>query len=309
MKEANTFYDAGGRAVPGNRFTMPGGWSITEIIRGRSSWRSYDGRALAPEDRSRLENFIAAAGPGPFGGRVRLQLVEASAEDRAELRKLGTYGAIKGARTFLGGAVRRGPMDMEDYGFAFERAVLYATALGLGTCWLGASFSHSGFAARINLAEGEILPAVSPLGYVASRRTAVDAATRFFARSQKRKPWEELFFAGDFGTPLAAEAAGVYAEVLEMVRLAPSASNRQPWRLVMAAGGAFHLFISRSAVYSRIVVNAPGGDLQRLDMGIAMCHFEMTAREQGLAGGWETLEPPGVDSPERTTYVATWLGR
>jgi nitroreductase len=283
------------------------GLRLTEVIRARSSSRSFDGRPLAPDDRGRLEAFLATLGPGPFGGRARLALVETSAQDRAELRKLGTYGAIKGSRTFLAGAVRRGPMDMEDYGYVFERAVLFATELGLGTCWLGASFRRSGFARAINLAEDEILPAVSPLGYAASRRTAVDAATRFFARSKKRKPWEELFFDGDFATTLSAEAAGPYAEPLEMVRLGPSASNRQPWRLVREGAAIFHLFISRSAVYSNIVVKSPGGDLQRLDMGIACCHFELTARELGPAGRWEVLEPPPrLALPARTTYVATW---
>lgn len=283
---------------------------VTEIIRARSSWRSYDGRPLEAGDRANLEEFITALEAGPFGGPVRLELVEASAEDRAELRKLGTYGMVKGARTFLAGAVRRGAMDLEDYGCVFERAVLEATALGLGTCWLGASFDHSGFAAAIDLADDEVLPAVSPVGYVASTRTLVDATTRFFARSKKRKPWEELFFDGDFATPFAAEAAGPYADVLEMVRLAPSASNRQPWRVVKEAGrDVFHLFISRSAVYSRFTTNVAGADLQRLDMGIAMCHFELTARELGLAGGWEAFEPPALKPPERTTYVATWLGR
>jgi len=198
-------------------------------------------------------------------------------------------------------------MDMEDYGYVFERAVLSATALGLGTCWLGASFNRSGFAAKINLAEGEILPAVSPVGYVASRRTVVDAVTRFFARAKRRKPWKELFFDGDFGRPLTREAAGPYADVLEMVRLAPSASNRQPWRIVKEAGrDVFHLFISRSAVYSGVAATVAGGDLQRMDMGIACCHFDLAARELELAGNWEVLEPPEIKLPERTSYVASW---
>jgi nitroreductase len=281
---------------------------VTEIIRARSSWRSYDGRPLEAGDRARLEGFIAALGAGPFGGGVRLELVEAAAGARAELKKLGTYGTVKGARTFLVGAIKRRLMDMEDYGYVFERAILYATALGLGTCWLGASFNRSGFAAKINLAEDEILAAVSPVGYVASRRTAVDAVTRFFARAKRRKQWEKLFFDGAFGRPLSREAAGPYAEVLAMVRLAPSASNRQPWRIVKERGrDVFHLFISRTAVYSSVAANVGGGDLQRLDMGIACCHFELAARELELAGKWEVLEPPALDLPERTSYVASWL--
>ena len=285
---------------------MAGEPAIADVIRARSSWRSYDGRPLEPGDRARLEEFIAALGPGPFGGRVRLALVEASAEDRAELKKLGTYGMVRGARTFLAGAVGRRPMDMEDYGCVFERVVLYATALELGTCWLGASFNRSAFARAVTLAEDETLPAVSPVGYVASSRTAVDAVTRFFARSKKRKPWRELFFDGAFGRPLSREAAGPYAEVLAMVRLAPSASNRQPWRLLRDGRGVFHLFLRRTPGYNSKLINVAGGDLQRVDMGIACCHFELTARELGLAGRWEVLAPPETDLPARTTYVASW---
>jgi nitroreductase len=279
---------------------------ITEIIRARSSWRSYDGRPLEPGDRARLEESIAALGPGPFGGRVRLRLVEASAGARAELKKLGTYGMVRGARTFLAGAIKQAPMDMEDYGCVFERVVLYATALELGTCWLGASFNRSAFARAIDLGKNETLPAVSPVGYVASSRTAVDAVTRFFARAKKRKPWRELFFNGAFGRPLSREAAGPYADVLEMVRLGPSASNRQPWRLLRDGRGVFHLFLRRTRGYNSKLINVAGGDLQRLDMGIACCHFELAARELGLEGRWEVLAPPEIDLPARTTYVASW---
>ncbi|HUU55742.1 MAG TPA: nitroreductase family protein, partial [bacterium] len=274
---------------------------LAEIIRARSSWRSFDGRPLEPGDRARLEEFIAALGLGPFGGRVRLQLVEASAGAIAELKKLGTYGMVKGARTFLAGAIKQGPMDMEDYGYVLERVILEATALGLGTCWLGASFNRSAFARAVALAEGETLPAVSPVGYVAASRTAVDAVTRFFARAKKRKPSRELFFDGDFATPLSAEAAGPYAEAVEMVRLGPSASNRQPWRLLRDDRGAFHLFLRRTPGYNSKLINVAGGDLQRLDMGIACCHFELAARELGMAGKWERLAPPALELPPRTT--------
>lgn len=286
---------------------MAGKAAIGDVVRARSSWRSYDGRPLEPEDRTRFEDAIATLEGGPFGSDVRLALVETPAGGRAELRRLGTYGMVRGARTFLAGAVREGPMDMEDYGYAFERAVLFATALGLGTCWLGASFNRSGFARAVDLKENEILPAVSPVGYVAARRTAVDGVTRFLARSKRRKPWRDLFFDGDFTTPLSREAAGPYAEPLEMVRLAPSASNRQPWRIVRGPGGVFHLFLRRTPGYDIALINIPGADLQRVDMGIATCHFELTARDLGLPGKWEVIAPP-LEPPERTTYVASWLG-
>ena len=47
-------------------------------------------------------------------------------------------------------------------------------------------------------------------------------------------------------------------------------------------------------------------DLQRVDMGIAMCHFELAARERGLAGHW-VVDDPRIEQPdENTEYTASW---
>jgi hypothetical protein len=47
-------------------------------------------------------------------------------------------------------------------------------------------------------------------------------------------------------------------------------------------------------------------DLQRVDMGIAMAHFELSARENGLKGKW-MVHPPGIPLPDQLTeYSITW---
>jgi hypothetical protein len=47
-------------------------------------------------------------------------------------------------------------------------------------------------------------------------------------------------------------------------------------------------------------------DLQRMDMGIAMCHFELTAREAGLKGEW-IVEEPRIEKPDGLTeYTVSW---
>jgi hypothetical protein len=45
-------------------------------------------------------------------------------------------------------------------------------------------------------------------------------------------------------------------------------------------------------------------DLQRVDLGIAMCHFELTARSIGLPGAW-AQDRPSIAADGRE-YVATW---
>jgi hypothetical protein len=167
-----------------------------------------------------------------------------------------------------------------------ELLVLYATELGLGTCWLGGSFTRSRFSRKINLKKGEILPAVVSFGYPAE--ASRDHTIRRLVGSERRLPREMLFFDYPSGMPLSTEKAGVYAEPLEMVRLAPSASNHQPWR-IMKENDSFHFYLNRNRKYN------PGSplnrllgivDLPRVDMGIAMCHFELTSMMLGMRGRW-----------------------
>ena len=183
---------------------------------------------------------------GPFGNALRFELVDLTEAERAELKSLGTYGVIKGASLFIAGAVTRGARAMEDFGFGMERNILFATTLGLGTCWLGGTLNRAGFARKIGLAPEELMPAISPVGYSAEKRSLTDRAFRFMAKSDKRKPWEDLFFDDRPGNPLVKENAGACGQALESVRIGPSASNRQPWRIIRE-GASCHFFLAAHA--------------------------------------------------------------
>jgi hypothetical protein len=178
----------------------------------------------------------------------------------------------------------------------------------LGTCWLGGSFTKSSFAAKIGARAGERVPAVTAVGYIADRPRALDPMIRRFARSDKRLPWRDLFFEGSFNAPLSEEQAGAYATPLEMVRLGPSASNKQSWRVVKK-GASFQFHLARTEGYGqgRFTKAWMAADMQRLDMGIAMCHFELAARESGLDGRW-VLDDPAINSlDDLTEYTASWV--
>ena len=97
-------------------------------------------------------------------------------------------GIISGARTYLAGATGSSRYALEDFGYLFELLLLKATDLGLGSCWLGGSFTRSRFARAMDLQEGEIIPAVSPVGVPTKRRSVVDRVIRWGAGSKRRKP-------------------------------------------------------------------------------------------------------------------------
>jgi hypothetical protein len=220
---------------------------------------------------------------------------------------LGTYGFIKNPTAFLVGATENGPHALEDFGYLMERAVLCATDLGLGTCWLGGSFTKSSFAKKIDLSKEEILPAVVSAGYAVEGSKDTDRIRRM-AGASSRIPTEKLFFEGSFETPIPKDVAGSYEEALELTRWAPSASNRQPWRVVHNDSG-WHFFLERTKGYGKgslAYTLLRIADLQRLDIGIAMCHFEAAVREKGFGGSWLVEEPTVTKADKKVEYIATW---
>lgn len=283
---------------------------ITEIILQRYSCRAYSEPPIDATRQGQLQNYIDALPPGPFGSTPRFKLAAATEADRQSLRGLGTYGFIQGATGFIIGAMPPAPKNLEDFGYQMEQIILYATDLGLGTCWLGGSFTKSSFARQIAAKRRETIPAVTATGAIADPEQARRGLISRMAGADRRKPWETLFFDRDFSTPLPQAAAGEDANPLAMVRIAPSASNKQPWRVIQA-GEAWHFFLQRTPGYRQgffqVLLNLC--DLQRVDMGIAMCHFELTAREQGLEGKW-IIQKPAIARPDKLTeYTASWISR
>lgn len=280
--------------------------SIVEVIQTRYSCRTYQETPIALPVQQQLADFIVTHAVGPMGTHARLQLIAATEEDRQALKGLGTYGFIKGATGFILGAIPAGERTQEDFGYVVEHAILYATSLGLGTCWLGGTFAKSRFAAKLGLRKDELLPAVIATGYCAAKRRVLESLIRQQANADRRLPWERLFFDGAFGVPLDRDAAGDFATALEMVRIGPSASNKQPWRMIRD-GATWHLYMQRTPGYAkRNQALLDIADMQRLDMGIAMCHFTLTAEELGLRGAW-TVREPAIEKPDALTeYIVSW---
>lgn len=275
--------------------------SISDIIQKRYSCRSYADRSIEDSVLRHFSDAVHAPHPGPFGHQPRFALISMASLPREEWKKLGTYGVIKNARLFLAGIHQPAPMAAQDYGYCKEKLILKATELGLSTCWLGGTFSISAFGRAANLRPGELLPTVSPIGYAADKRSLTERVMRRFAGSDHRKPWVDLFFSGSVTAPLSPAEAGPYAEALENVRLAPSASNKQPWRIIVdKSHKTFSFYISRAIGYRQL----RDVSLQDIDMGIAMCHFELTAIELGFKGLWR--QDDSALKVKTLEYVASW---
>jgi len=263
---------------------------IAELVRARKSVRTYDGTPLRDDDRVRLSEYLKHI-ETPFDIPMEFRLLDAKEHGLSS-------PVVVGAELYAAGKIKRNPLAEVAFGFAFEKFVLYAMSLGVGTVWIAGTMDRPAFERAMELTGDEFLPAVTPLGYPAQKRAIRDAAMRRAIKADTRASFESLFFEGDFGTPLTAERAGEYREALELVRLAPSAVNKQPWRIVKQ-GDAFHFYKKASLPAN------PKGDVQKLDIGIALAHFMLALEEAGVAGT-VTAAKPRLAGEQGMEYIVSW---
>lgn len=270
---------------------------VEKTVKTRSSIRTYEEKPLDSKVKQQIKDYIAALS-NPFSVKVTLQLLETASSNE----KLGTYGVIKGARDYIGATVSEADLNLEAVGYSFEKLILYLANLGIGTCWLGGTFNRNQFSNALEVKANELFPAISPIGYPLEKKRLADTLIRKIAKSDQRKNWNELFFLNDFSVPLTQEEAKEFAFPLEMVRLGPSASNKQPWRIVKANNG-FHFYEAKAPGYS----DKLSLDIQRVDIGIAACHFHVAALEKDLPGKFEKLSDPGIIPPVDNHYIFSYV--
>lgn len=274
-------------------------FSVEEAVAKRYSVRNYQDKEIGEKEKRAIEAFINSL-ENPFGSKINFHYLDSS--EMKDQEKLGTYGVIKGAKQYIGTTIKLEPKALEALGYEFEALVLYLAHLGIGTCWLGGTFDREGFAEAMKVGEGEIFPIITPYGYAADHKHEMEIEMRKMIQADHRKDWNELFYKDDFNAVLAKEDAGELEFALEMVRLGPSASNKQPWRIVLKEGFC-HFYEEREPGYS----DRFPYDIQRVDMGIAAAHFEFSVKEKGIAGHFEKDIDPGLKLPENKEYVFSWV--
>lgn len=156
----------------------------------------------------------------------------------------------------------------------------------------------------------EKTPAIIPLGAGKKPQqwswseTIKEKIVKWFCGSWNRLPADKLFYANQFGTSLNTLSLNAdIIKCLEAVRLAPSARNKQPWRVVVREEqGKPRRFLfyrqSASQFYSLI------------DMGIGMYHWQAANEAVGRQGRWEECAKdaqPDTKAPKGAELIAVWV--
>ncbi|MDE6304316.1 MAG: hypothetical protein K2M01_05765 [Paramuribaculum sp.] len=260
--------------------------NIIEAMKERRSVRTFDGKGLNSQQVAELEKAITESS-SPFGGNLTIKLRKFNLK---EGYKPSTYGMIKGAEDFFLLGIGSDEASAISAGYRFEQVVLRAWLLGLGTCWIAATFKGSDFDKGVTWPAGEELKVICPVGK-AEKPSIKEKITRFTMGSKNRKPFNELFFYKDFKTSVPEN--NQFYEALEMLRLAPSSTNSQPWR-ALVDGDTVHFYYK------------PKSPASVLDCGIGICHFHETEKFYAHKGEFSKIGTAPVP-PEDWKYLVSYI--
>lgn len=229
--------------------------TLLEAVFARHSVRAYLPEPLTPDQRRQLEKAVEQC---CRRSGLHLQLICGRPEPFASLRN--SYGLLKGVHSYLVFAGPAEDPDLEEKcGYWGEELVLTASAMGLGTCWVGGTYDRE--SCLCHLGEGERLVCVAAVGPARS-----SLRSELIGRAAKRKTRT----AAELSVGLEGAPAWFRAGMEAVVR-APSALNRQGYRFTFRPDGTVR---AESTVQ---------GEFSGVDLGIAMYHFQLGAH----GGTWE----------------------
>ena len=254
---------------------------MMRIIKTRKSVRTFNDKKLSKEDLDRISSYANNI-KNPYDIPVEFIIFNSHEHGLSS-------PVIEGEDFYIIAKVPSVRHCEEAFGYSFEEMVLYAWSLGIGTTWIGGTLNREVFENAVGVEDGEYMMIVSPLGYPSDNLSKVDANLREMVNGDERFSYSELFFKDDFNTPM-----NCVEDCLEAVRWAPSAANRQPWRVVKA-GNDYHFYVRHTEGYKSGV----DWQVQKIDLGIAISHFMSVADAQF------SIDDPGIETDEFTEYIAT----
>ncbi len=149
-------------------------------------------------------------------------------------------------------------------GYIMEKIALYLTLKEIGTCWLGFAQPVDD---QIADPKGQRFIIMLALG------KGRDSIYRTNVQQFQRKKIEEI-----------TDVPELYS-LLEAVRLAPSGLNRQPW-FFSGTKERIHVYREKLGWFK----NSVYGKTDQIDLGIALCHLEMSIQKEGKYCIWEWKE-------------------
>jgi len=209
-----------------------------ELMKAPHSVRSYNDRQIEAETLSILNSLIEE-----YNDESGLNIQVCLNERRAFDSLMGRLGKFSNVSNYIALAGEKSTNIEEMVGYYGQKIVLKSTELGLGTCWVGKSYSKG--KSGCELKNGEKLYCVITLGYYDKGGVP-----------HKTKSIEEL-------SQVNGEMPKWFRKGMEAAQLASTALNHQKFQILLDGN---------------TVTAKPGfGASTKIDLGIVKYHFELGA--------------------------------
>ena len=228
--------------------------SISTMIPRRRSVRAYRAECIDAAVFADLLRFMDGLVPLVPGAKVEGRIIPTDHGSFLQKWKTPHFIAI-----FSDGS----DDSLLNVGFMYQQLDLYAQSIGLGTCWVGLG----------SLTDAEPVPEGMKLAVMMAIGLP-DGVPERTAADFKRKAMSELSDQPD--------------DRLESLRLAPSATNSQPW-YVTHAGDTLHIWREELGR----IKQRTHGRMNKIDMGIGLCHLYVEHLESFRF--WREENPPTLD--------------
>ncbi|MGC9383486.1 MAG: nitroreductase family protein [Kosmotogaceae bacterium] len=161
-------------------------------------------------------------------------------------------------------------------GFVLEQIDLFLSSSDLGSCWLGLTKPKKD------------LPEISYLEFV------IALATGNPEENLHRKNISEFI-----RKPLGQISIGdKFLDIIEAARLAPSATNSQPWFFI-TEDYSIHCYCIKPGLFKRILYKK----MNRIDMGISLCHLWLAALNKHFGISFYTDPDAEANPPYGYHYI------
>lgn len=239
-----------------------------DIIEKRHSVRSFREVPLSESDVTHLKAELTMINSHEAG--INLHLV---VNDRSVLSSVTkSYGFFRNAVNYIVAIVDYNYSDvLERAGYFAESAVLAATEMGLGTCFIGGTYDKD--AINVPLRAGQDIVFVVAVGYPSDLYKPSFAAKMAVKLSHLKKMSPEDFYVERDGWPLkkACKEFPFLKNGLRALAAAPSSLNRRPVRV----------WIGKKDDVNVVRIGIPDmKEKQLIDLGIAKSNF--CASEGGI---------------------------
>ena len=264
--------------------------NLYNVIASRRSIRTFKKQGFKGFEIEKIESIInqTSAITTPYKTKIIPNFIN---QVSAESEKIGTYGFVKNAAAFIAGSIDNELSQIIDFGFIFELLVLQLYELNIGSVWLGGTFNRS--TVRKYLITDKLVPAVLAIGNPDDQSFG-EKAIRMVVKASNRKSLSEII------TLVGVTSISDKLEkVFEALRLAPSGSNQQPWRITLYQD-YFELYLLRTPNYAKEL----NYEMQGLDMGIALAHLKIALEYFNV--DYDLVVNKKLDSKDSRILIATF---